>query len=229
MTAIALDDELPGLRVIENFCQKTDFIDLTKTFTQPSEALKYINQFPVDLLFLDIQMPSMSGLDFYKQVKQHTMVIFTTAFSEYAVEGFNLQAIDYLLKPFTFERFNQAVHRAKEQYDLRHQSEHKEQDHILIRADYKLIKINYSDILYIEGLDDYLKIHVKEQRPIIARMTMKAMSEKLPAKDFIRVHRSYIIPMNRISNVRNKIISLNGEEIPIGASFEDEFFKRFQS
>lgn len=229
MTAIALDDELPGLRVIENFCEKTDFIDLTKTFTQPSEALKYINQFPVDLLFLDIQMPSMSGLDFYKQIKQNTMVIFTTAFSEYAVEGFNLQAIDYLLKPFTFERFNQAVQRAKEQYDLRHQSEHKAPDHILIRADYKLIKVNYSDILYIEGLDDYLKIHVKDQRSIIARMTMKAMSEKLPAKDFIRVHRSYIIPMNRVSNVRNKIISLNGEEIPIGASYEDEFFKRFQS
>src|SRR5688572_27199911 len=120
--AIALDDETPGLAVIENFCSQTDFIQLNKTFTQPSEALKHLQQFPVDLLFLDIQMPTITGLEFYKPVKQNNMVNFTTAYSHYAVEGFNLQAVDYLLKPFTFERFLQAANRAKDFYEYEHQT-----------------------------------------------------------------------------------------------------------
>lgn len=229
MKAIALDDELPGLQVIETFCKQTGWLQLDKTFTQPSLALKHLEQFPVDILFLDIQMPSVSGLEFSKQIKQNTQVIFTTAFSEFAVEGFTLKATDYLLKPFTYDRFEQAIVRAKEQYELRNQSNNPADNYLFVRADYKLIKIPTDQILFIEGLDDYIRIHMKDQRPVIARMTMKTVIDKLAPVDFIRVHRSYIVPFKRVSNVRNKIISLESTEIPIGASYEEEFFKRFQT
>lgn len=225
---IALDDELPGLSVVETFCKQVDFVQLDKTFQQPTEALKYLEQFPVDLIFLDIQMPSLSGIDFYRQVKQNTMVIFTTAFSEYAVEGFNLQAIDYLLKPFTFERFLQAANKAHEYQTFQQSKGESALPYLLVRADYSLVKINLSDITYIEGLDDYLKINLHQQKTVIARMTMKAMIEKLPARDFIRVHRSYIVPVKRITNIRNKLINIGTQEIPIGASYEEEFLKRLK-
>lgn len=225
--AIAIDDELPALKVIENFCSQTDVLVLEKTFNKPNEALKYINKFPVDLLFLDVNMPALKGTELYKALKQKTMVIFTTAYSEYAVEGFNLDAIDYLLKPFTFERFMKAVNKAAEYYNYTRQDTGKKEQFLFIRADYSLIKINIAEILFIEGLDDYLKIHIENKKPVVARMTMKAMLEKLPAGDFIRVHRSYIISFNRIDNVRNKIISVAGEEIPIGSSYEESFMSRF--
>ena len=226
--AIAIDDEPPALKVVENFCGTVDFIDLQKTFTKPTEALKYLERYPVDLLFLDINMPSLSGIEFYKQLKQQTMVIFTTAHIEYAVEGFNLNAVDYLLKPYTPERFLQAANKAKEFFSYQHQTETGGQPFFFIRADYSLIKINFADILYIEGLDDYLKIHLQNQKAVVARMTMKAIQEKLPVKDFIRVHRSYIIPFARIESVRNKTIYLEGKEFSIGASYEENFFKLFK-
>src|SRR3954467_12101398 len=149
--AIAIDDEPPALKVIENFCSKTAGISLEKTFTMPAEALKHLRKFPADLVFLDIQMPSVNGLDFYKSIRQDTMVIFTTAYSEYAVEGFNLSAVDYLLKPFTFKRFEQAVNKAKDFYSYSNPVT-QEQPYILIRADYSLVKINLQNIVFIEGL-----------------------------------------------------------------------------
>ncbi|GIL23354.1 MAG: DNA-binding response regulator [Bacteroidota bacterium] len=228
MKAIALDDELPGLQVLETFSKQTSWLHLEKTFTQPSLALKHLEQFPVDILFLDIQMPSISGLEFSTHIKQNTQVIFTTAYSQFAVDGFNLKATDYLLKPFTYERFEQAVLRAKEQYELRNQSSNPADNYLFVRADYKLIKIPTDQILFIEGLDDYIRIHLKDQRPVIARMTMKNVLDKLSPAHFIRVHRSYIVPFKRVANVRNKIISLEGSEIPIGASYQQEFFKRLQ-
>lgn len=227
INAIAIDDEPPALTLIENFCSRIDDITLHKTFTMPAEALKHLRKFPVDLLFLDIQMPAVTGIDFYKSVKQDTMVIFTTAYSEYAVEGFNASAVDYLLKPFTFKRFQQAVLKAVEYHNYKHQHNTEAQKYIFVRADYSLLKIAISDILYIEGLDDYLKIHISNNTPVIARITMKAMLEKLPAKEFIRVHRSYIVPFSRIESVRNKIIYTAAEEIPIGSSYEEAFLKRF--
>ena len=152
--AIAIDDEPPALKVIESFCADVDFIMLEKTFTKPNEALKHLRKFPVDLLFLDINMPGLSGLDLYKKIDQDTLVVFTTAYPEFAVEGFNLNALDYLLKPFTFERFLQAVTKAKEFYKFSNASAEPAQEQFLfIRADYSLIKITLSDILYIEGLE----------------------------------------------------------------------------
>lgn len=225
--AIALDDEPPALKVVENFCGRVDFIDLVKTYTNPVEALKYINKFPVDLLFLDIRMPSVSGIQFHKQVPKDMMVIFTTAYSEYAVEGFNLNAVDYLLKPFTFDRFMQAVNKAHDFYKFYHQYESAIQQYLFIRADYSLVKVMLEDILYIEGLDDYLKIHLISRKPLVARMTMKTMLEKLPAKDFVRVHRSFILPVKRIERLRNKSLFVAGREIPVGSSYEADVNRKF--
>jgi len=226
--AIAIDDELPALRVIEHFCSKVDFIELEKTFNKPAEALKHIRKYPVDLLFLDINMPSLTGIELYKSVTQNTMAIFTTAYSEYAVEGFNLNAVDYLLKPFTRERFEQAVNKARTFYNMHHPQENTQEEFLFIRADYSLVKIPVADILYIEGLDDYLKIHIAGQKPVVARMTMKTMQEKLNPKDFIRVHRSFIVAFRKIEMVRNKLITIAGAEIPIGSSYEVVFFEYFK-
>lgn len=225
--AIALDDEPPALAVVKNFCGKTDHIDLVKTFTRSEDAMKYLRKFPVDLLFLDIKMPAVSGLEFRRSVPADTMVIFTTAFSEFAVEGLNLNAVDYLLKPFTFERFMQATDKAKAYYAFLHQSELVKKDHILVRVDYSLVKVMLANINLIEGLDDYIKIHLQDQKPIVTRMTMKVLVDKLPANDFIRVHRSYTIPLAKIESVRGKVIFISGEEIPIGSSFEEAFFAAF--
>lgn len=225
--AIALDDEPPALDVIASFCAQTGDIELVKTFTRPDEAARYLAQFPVDLLFLDIQMPSVSGLEFRKQVSAETLVIFTTAYSDFAVEGFNLNAVDYLLKPFTPERFQQAAEKARAHYRMLRQDPQAPPDFISIRVDYALVKVPLAEILYIEGLDDYLKIHLEGKRPLVSRMTMKAMTEKLPQSGFVRVHRSFIVPLSRIEAVRNKTIQVRDASIPIGNSYESRFFELF--
>jgi len=227
ISAIALDDEPPALSVIETFCGQVNFIDLQKTFSKTEDAAKYLRKYPVDLLFLDIRMPTISGIDFYKKLSTQVMVIFTTAYTEYAIEGFNVQAVDYLLKPYTFERFRQAIEKAREYYDFIHQSQNLKQPWLFIRANYSLLKIPIADILFAEGLDDYLKIHIRDQKPLVARMTMKSLLEKLPADTFMRVHRSYIVSFPFIDAVRNKMINIGDEEIPIGSSYESSFFARF--
>ena len=225
--AIAIDDEPPALRILERFCTGMDGLTLERTFTRPAEAMEYLRTEKVDLLFLDIQMPSISGLEFYKSAPGEPMVIFTTGYSEYAVEGFNLQAIDYLLKPFTRERFEQAVSKAMATHSFRLQKTTDGPQYISIRADYSTHRIALTDIRYIEGLDDYLKIHLDNGKPIVARMTMKSMVESLPQTSFMRVHRSYIIPLARITMVRNKTIHIGDAQIPIGGSYEEAFFSAF--
>src|SRR6218665_1914461 len=148
MKAVAIDDEIPALQILNIFCSNSGMVQLEKTFNKPTEALKYLNQYPVDLIFLDINMPALNGMELHRRLKQDTMVIFTTAFSEYAVEGFNLNAVDYLLKPFSYERFLQALHKAVQQ---RQQTSsgggNAPENFIYIRADYKLIRINIADII----------------------------------------------------------------------------------
>jgi len=223
--AIAIDDEAPALKVIENFCDRTDTITLQRTFRRPDEALSYLRQSPVDLLFLDIHMPSQSGLELYKSIGPSTLAIFTTAHSEYAVEGFNLNVVDYLLKPFTHARFFQAITKAKEILDRRQPTV--PQEFLFLRVDYSLVKIAIGDILFVEGMDDYLRIHLQGKPPLLVRMTIKAILSQLPSARFLRVHRSYIINLGSIVNIRNKTIYLEGKEIPIGVSYEKEFFARF--
>jgi DNA-binding LytR/AlgR family response regulator len=224
--ALAIDDEPLALNVIEAFCTQLDYIDLQKTFTKPNEALKHLNKYPVDLLFLDIHMPSLTGIDFYKNIEQNTLVIFCTAHGQYAVEGFNLNALDYLLKPFTFERFKQATDKARDYFAS---SNNQKAQHIFMRADYSLQKIMLDDIMCIEALDDYLKIYINNQKTIVARMTMKAMLEKLPSTEFMRVHRSFIVPIKKVESLRNKMLQLGDKKIPVGNSYEEDVLKHFSA
>ncbi len=230
MTAIALDDEPPALEVLAAFCQRIDFIDLLQVFSRTGEASRFLEQMPVDILFLDINMPNTTGLEFCQTVPPDTMVIFTTAYSEYAVESYNLNAIDYLLKPFTFKRFLQSVEKAHTNFQLRQQATATNQppSQLSLRVDYGTAKIEVADILYIEGWDNYAQIHLASgQKRLVVRMTLKTLLEKLPKKDFIRVHRSFIVPLARIGFVRNKIIHIGDKEIPIGSAFEEGFLGRF--
>ncbi len=223
--AVAIDDEIPALSLLENFCNRTEGVELVKKFNIPAEALKYLNKYPVDVLFLDINMPSMSGIELYKAIRQQTMVIFTTAYSEFAVEGFNLNAVDYLLKPFTYKRFQQAVKKATDLQLFQNEKKSGNLNFLFIRADYALLKIDISEIIYIEALDDYLKIYLASQKTITARMTLKTIIEKLPSIQFIRIHRSYIVAVKSIKSLRNKTIFIGDVELPIGSSFEENVLK----
>lgn len=232
MKAIALDDERPALDVIEAFCSRIDFVDLVKTFTRTGEARLYLETNPVDLIFLDINMPKESGLAFFKSITQQTLVIFTTAYSEYAVESYDVEAVDYLLKPYTFDRFTIAMQRVQTRWRTLHLAQGNnpqgyEQTHLFFRADYGLVKVTVSDIFFIEGLDNYLKIHLHEGPPIVLRLTLKAILEKLPADKFSRVHRSFIVAIDKIQSIRGRMILIGEEEIPIGSSYEKDFFSLF--
>lgn len=222
--AIAIDDEPLALKVIESFCKESGEIELIKTFTKPHEALEFLKENTIDLLFLDINMPSISGMEIAKMVKGK-MIVFTTAYSEYAVEGFDVNAVDYLLKPFTKERFNQAIDKVK-QFSSITNAESK--SCFYIKADYALHCVEHNDVLYIEGLDDYIKIHLQSRKPIVARCTMKGILELLPSNKFIRVHRSFIVPLARIKSVKNKLVALPETEIPIGSSYESAFMEAFE-
>lgn len=227
--AIAIDDEPLGLSVIQSLCDRNPNIDLQRTFTSPNEALKYLRKFPVDLIFCDIQMPSMTGIHLVKSLEQNTMVIFTTAYSEYAAVSYELNAIDYLLKPINQARFSKAIEKAQDYADYICRKDHSNDKAIFVRADFSLVKILLEDILYIEGLADYLKIHIRDRKPVITRMPMKEMMEKLPVIDFIRVHRSYILPLSKIELVRGTLIVIGEQEFPIGRTYADDFFQRFSS
>jgi DNA-binding LytR/AlgR family response regulator len=169
-------------------------------------------------------MPDVSGINFYKSIGQHKMVIFTTAHSEFAVEGFNLNAIDYLLKPFEFERFKLAVNKAIEhqEYLAKH---HPTEKSILIRSEYKLVKVLLKDIEYIESYDDFIKIHILGNKPVLTLMSLKVIIEMLPADQFIRIHRSYIIPLNQITSIRNNRVQLRSTELPVGIRYKEDFLK----
>jgi|688.fasta_scaffold09291_5 DNA-binding LytR/AlgR family response regulator len=227
MTAIALDDEPLALEIIQSFAAQISDLYLEKTFTKVSDAKKYLLRYPVDIIFLDINMPEMSGIEFYKNISQETKVIFTTAYSEFAVLGFEVQAVDYLLKPYSFERFEQAIQKGRESLKSKLKSDINSKTQLLIRADYQLLKIDLDSIQLIESLADYIKIKLAGNKFLTVRMTMKAMLKKLPDREFIRVHRSYIIPIRRIQSIRNKIIYLDDMEIQVGHSYETEVAKRF--
>lgn len=227
--AIAVDDEPLALDLIETYSSNFDFLQYEKGFTKAGVALIYLEKNPIDLLFLDINMPAMSGMEFYKSLLHKPMLIFTTSYNEYALESYDVGAIDYLLKPFTLLRFGKAVQKANETYNLIEKATvYEKAKFLMLKADYGLVKIILANILFIEGLDNYLKIYLQNQPPVVVRMTMKLLEEKLPESDFIRVHRSYIIPFSRIDAVRNKLISIAGEEIPIGKSFENDFLSLFK-
>ncbi|MEN8229213.1 MAG: LytTR family DNA-binding domain-containing protein [Bacteroidota bacterium] len=228
INCIALDDEPMALEVIKSHCARIPYLDLTHTFTSVSVIRKHLRKYPVDLIFLDIHMPDMNGIAFYKTISQDTMVIFTTAFSEYAVEGFNVDAVDYLLKPFEFIRFQTACEKAKDYLDYLRSSSPNKHQHLYVRSEYALVKISFSEILYLETMDDYIRIHREEKESVLTLMSMKKMIEKLPKEDFIRVHRSYIVPMKRIESLRGRTISVGSVTIPLGTRYEKEFIDRYK-
>lgn len=228
MNAIALDDEPIALDIIANFCERIDTLKLEKTFTSPDEALKYLHRFPIDLLFLDIQMPSTTGLAFSEKIKTNPMIIFTTAHSEYAVEGFEIKAIDYLLKPFSFERFAQAVEKAHQFKSLMINKITDEKKYLSFRVDYSMVNINIDTIEYIECFADYVKLFFTDRKNLLVRITMKELINKLPSNEFIRVHRSYIIHLDHIISIRNKKILLKNIEIPIGQSYLESTSQLFK-
>lgn len=228
--AIAVDDEPLALDIIETYCRSFDFLDYVKGFTKVGEALQFLEKNPVDLLFLDINMPAMLGVDFYKSLTLQPMLIFTTSYSEYAIESYDLGAIDYLLKPIEKGRFSKAMERVAEYHRNNQQSGEKgNEGYLLLKADYGVKKILLADILYIESLDNYLKIHLAQQAPIIVRLTLKQIQEQISVTAFIRVHKSFIVPMKRIESVRNKVISIANRSIPIGRVYEDHFTAQFNN
>ncbi|HVM88424.1 MAG TPA: LytTR family DNA-binding domain-containing protein [Puia sp.] len=223
LTCIAIDDEPLALEILKKHIAKIYFLDLKGAFTDPFEARKILEETNIDIVFLDIQMPDISGIEFSKLInKKNTAVIFTTAFSEYAVEGFNVDAIDYLLKPIEYDRFLKSVYKAKEYIEFINNQELQD-GYIFVKSDYQMTKINLKEILYIEGLDDYIKIYMP-QKSILTLMTLKTIAQKLPSKEFIRIHRSYIVPINKIENISKSKIKIGDKEIPIGISYSESFF-----
>jgi DNA-binding LytR/AlgR family response regulator len=223
LSCIAIDDEPLALDLLKRYIAKIYFLELKGAFTDAFEAKKSIDTSHVDILFLDIQMPDINGIEFSKTISSKDIaVIFTTAFSEYAVEGFNVDAIDYLVKPIEYDRFLKSVYKAKEYIDYISNQELQE-GYIFVKSDYQMVKINLKDILYIEGLDDYIKIHMI-QKSVLTLMTLKTISQKLPPKEFLRVHRSYIVPVGKIENISKSKIKIMDREIPIGVSYSESFF-----
>ena len=218
ITAVAIDDEPLALKLIIQYCEKIGFINLKRVFTNPDEAEAYLNyNRKIDLIFLDIQMPDIDGLKLYKKLTHPPQVIFTTAYKDFAVDGFAVSAIDYLLKPFEYDRFLKATYKAKEYIEYL-ASQEVNHHSIFVKSNYEMMKINLKDIQMIEALDDYIKIFVKPN-PILTLMTLKRMLEMLPAQEFIRIHRSYIVPMSRIEKFNKSKVIVDGKEIPIGTSY----------
>ena len=223
MRCIAVDDEPLALELMEAYIAQVPGLDLLETFTDAISAWGFLKKNQVDLVFLDIQMPDINGIQLAKSLdRKNPMIIFTTAFSKYAVEGFNVEAVDYLLKPFEFSRFMQAVNKAKEQQSQKQVAPVVEDEQaIYVKADYQNVRIPTRDIKFIEGFDDYIRIHIDTGKSIYTLMSLKSILEKLPPSDFIRVHRSYIIPVKRIKRIHNQQVQLDDKELPIGKSYVD--------
>ncbi len=229
--AIAIDDESPALQLIEHYCNQSNEVELLKTFTSSDEALKYLKKFPVDLVFLDIQMPGKSGLELRTLFAPEIAVVLTTAYSEYAPQGFDLDVVDYLVKIYSFERFTKALEKVK--IRLTNQLLQEEQDlaSITLRADYSLVKVPLANISYLESLEDYTKIFFTDDTaPMIFRITMKYLEEKLPNLNFLRVHRSYIVHADKVEAMRrNSLFLPKNIEIPIGRKYKNEIAAFFKS
>jgi len=226
-SCIAVDDEFPATQIIKSFVGKIPDLELLGAFTKSDEALKFLSDNSVDIIFLDIQMPNINGIEFSQSLRQQSKIIFTTAYDKYAVEGFNLDAVDYLLKPFSYDRFIKGVNKAIKIIDLERNknTENKvEKDHIIIKADYKLHKIMFDDIDYIEGLKAYVSFFVKGKRYITLE-SLKKLEEILPSNKFIRIHKSYIAPLSKIKSLDGNMIEVENKKIPIGKSYKEFVLK----
>lgn len=228
LTAVAIDDEPLALEVIEHFAGKSGDLDLVMAFENPLEAISFLQDNKVDLIFLDIQMPDLTGIQLLESLIYKPMIVFTTAYSQYAVDSYELGAIDYLLKPVSLDRFLKAVNKAvsfiRAQNALDEKSnEHADiKDYMFIKSDTRFFKVNLGEILYVEGMRDYVAVHTPERR-IMTLMSMSKMMDKLPESDFMRVHKSYIIGLNHIQLIQNNRVKIVEKEIPISNSYKESF------
>jgi len=236
MKCAIVDDEPLALGLLESYVRKTPILELCGKYTNAIEALSGLQNAPVDLLFLDIQMPELSGLDLSKMIDAaDTRIVFTTAFSQYAIDGYKVGALDYLLKPISYPDFVASVSRAQQWYDLIHSKKDAAQnaqatastpqptdDYIFVKSDYKILRINFADIIYIEGLKDYVKIYTTAQtKPILSLMSMHSLEETLPADRFFRVHRSFIVNMQKVQVFERGQIVFGEKILPVSESYKE--------
>lgn len=224
---IIIDDEPLAIKLLENYVQRTPFLQLEATYLNPLDALASIKS-DIELVFMDIEMPGLTGLELSKLISAQARIIFTTAYKQYAFDSYEVQALDYLLKPINYSAFLKAATRAKDYFEHFDTSEHtdsnstKEDNHIFVKSEYKLIRVDFDNILYVSALKDYVRIILKDTpRPLIALITMKGIEEKLPANRFCRVHRSYIVALDKIENIERNRIKIGKALIPVAEAKSD--------
>lgn len=234
MKCVIIDDEPLAVDLIKEFVSKVDTLELVNTFNNAIDAISIINQSNVDLIFLDIEMPHFSGIDFINAIDKKPLIIFTTAYSEYAVEGFNLGAVDYLVKPIPFHRFLKSVMRAQQIFNPQQiaapatliTTPEIEQDFMFVRAEYENVKLNFEDILYIEGLKDYVKIYTTDQKYTLTLISLIKLENLLSSKGFARIHRSYIINIKHVKSIQKNKVVIAEKRIPISESYKTSFFEK---
>ena len=230
INCVIVDDEPVARNVLETFVAKIPNLELVKSCKNAMEAFEVANQQKIDIFFLDINMPDISGLSLAKSINQKAKIIFTTAYREYAVDGFNLKAVDYLLKPISFDRFLQSIHKYFEgvsfiDSEIKIEKSVLKNDFIFVRSDRKMIKINFDEIQYVESLSDYIKIHSVD-KTITTRETISNIETKLPAKNFLRIHRSYIVNLKKINSYTNEFVEIGKNAIPISRTYKENVLKK---
>ena len=230
ISCVIIDDEPMALNLVESYVEKTPFLVLKKKCSSAIEAMEFIKNEPVDLLFLDIQMPDLTGVEFSKMVPKETRIIFTTAFDQYALEGFKVEALDYLLKPFDYAEFLAAANKANTWFQLVKGKQQnivsEEKEFLFVKSDYKQLRIKLDDVLYFEGLKDYIKIWLKDNpKPILTLMSLKSLEEELPETHFMRVHRSFIIALKNIEVIERSQIVINKERITVSEQYKPKFLE----
>jgi len=218
---IAIDDEPLALNLIKEYVSKFPCLKLLQTFDDAIAGIEFLKNNSVDLLFIDINMPDITGIDLVRSLPEKPMTIFTTAYKKFAIDGFELDAVDYLLKPIAFDRFERAINKVINQYQFLASQKTIKEEPLFVRSEYHLVKIDLNEIEYIESVEDYLKIHRTSGRPIMTLMTLKAILEKLPAKQFKRIHRSYVVPLSKVRSVVNRKVKLTNTELPVSDSYID--------
>lgn len=224
LNCLIIDDEPLALQLLEDFVQKTPYLKLAGKFEEPLQALSILESQKIDLLFLDIKMPDISGIDFYRSLVNKPEVIFTTAYSEYAIDGFELKAMDYLMKPISFEKFITACNRVKDFIEIKNQKD-KVKEFFFINVSHKMHKIFYDDILYLEGYKDYTKVHlISSSNPLLILHNLKYFEDLLDKKQFIRIHRSYMVSLRKINTASRKSVTINNNSLPVSDNYRDSFF-----
>ena len=221
ITCFAIDDEPPALKIIQEYCSRIPYLQLNALISDPFEAIQKIKHEKPNLLFLDINIPEINGLNIIKNMEYNPLVIFSTAYSRYAVEGFNLDAVDFLLKPYSFERFEKAVLKAKKMIEVS-KVKIKDEDFLIVKIEYQNVNIPIADIIYIEALDNYIKIHT-EKKTFITLLNLKAITAKISQNKFVRTHKSFIVSLSHISHFTHDLIHLGNYSVPIGRTYLQEF------